>query len=96
MRQRTFHFMATARPTHPITSHRAADVMNTGDNLTDAEEYAMSNIRRFSGHTAKQIERLAGDIDGRTHRRIAGLVVKGKVKQEYPAGCRAAIIRLKE
>jgi len=85
---------ATARRNDPITSHRAADRMNTEDRLTEAEQFTLDAIAEYPGRTAKQLERLKNDIEGVIHRRIATLVRKGKVRKEYPKNCREALLYL--
>ena len=81
-------FDCVARRQDPITSHRAAD--KATESLSANEDYALQAIYRWPGRTAKELEKLARDETGRIHRRIKGLSDKGRVRREYPAGCKEA------
>ena len=81
---------AAARPTDPITSHRAADSMNKDGKLAKQQDDALRAIRLCQGRTAKELESVFYDTHGKIHRRVADLVRKGLVRREYPEGCREA------
>lgn len=66
--------------------------MNKGNNLTNSEQFAFEAIRRYPGRTAKQIERLMNDFDGRIHKRVSTLVKKGRVIRTYPTDCKEALL----
>ena len=66
--------------------------MNEGNRLSNDERFALAAVKNFPGHTAKQLEKITNDINGKIHRRIKGLVDKGKVKRVYPENCREALL----
>jgi DNA-binding MarR family transcriptional regulator len=51
-------FDVRARRTHPASSH--AECQRQTEELTASMQFALQWIRQYPGHTAKELERLAG------------------------------------